>query len=242
MDPSIAPIPLMVLGLLLMLMTLRRFEGFFKENTLFLLFIAGMILGFVSTLIERIFFPLVGSFENIEGVLVLYLYPSAIYIIGSSILAEGFKAVVINLARFRFKRETTFFGFGLGIGFGATASIMPFFQFSDYLYPRGVALPILISVVYILLNGATGLVLGAGSARGATVSSFVQAFGIHALFSLALLGEVFFAGYESPYLYLVIGMGVIILAVILYLFSLSLFYWGFPDEDKKRVRRALRRA
>jgi divalent metal cation (Fe/Co/Zn/Cd) transporter len=240
MDPSIAPIPLMILGLLLMLFTLRRFDGLFKEDTLFLLFIAGMILGFASIVLEYLIFPMEKSFKEIEGVLTIYFSSSAIYVIGSAILAEGFKAVVINLRRFRLVRETTFLGFALGIGFGSTSAIMPFYQFTDYVYPRGVILPIMISIVYILLNGATGLILGAGSARGQTMSSFAQAFGVHALFSLGVLGAAFFVGYISSYPYLAIGFGMVASAFILFTISLKLFYWGLPDEEKRKIRRKIR--
>lgn len=241
MDPSLAPIPLMVVGLLIMLLTLRRFDGFFKENSLFFLFIAGMIIGFVSILLENLISPLEGSFSTVDKVLTIYYLESLVYIIGSSILAEGFKTVVINLPRFRQKREATFMGFGLGIGFGATASIMPFFKFVDYVYPRGIVIPVSIAMIYILVNGATGLVLGSGSARGATITSFAVALGIHSIFSSVILGGVFLSHHESPYLYLAVMVGGILLAIALYLLSLKSFYWGLPDEEKKRVRRALRR-
>jgi len=227
MDPSLAPIPLMIAGLLLMLVTLRRFEGFFKENTLFLLFIAGMMLGFASTVLERVLFGM----ESMGLI---------IYMAGSAILAEGFKGVAINLARFRFKRAATFFGFGLGIGFGTTAAIAPFFQFANLSYPRAIILPITIAVVYMLLNSATGLVLGAGSARGATLSSLAQAFGIHAIFSLMVWLGAFFSNYQNS-ICAVIGITTVISAIILYVFSLRLFYWGLPDEDKKKIRRAVRK-
>ena len=133
-------------ALILLYISLKDWQGEYAEKTLFIMFVIGIITGFIAALIE--------IFTVSSGLLIIALFP---------ILEQVMKTMVLNLRRFHRKRSTVIYGLSIGLGFGSiftpvsmiladieTTSIVPI-------------LAVLIgSIGIICIHGATGALLGYG--------------------------------------------------------------------------------
>ena len=139
-------------ALIILYFSLKGNEGEYKEKTIFISFIIGIIIGFVSAVVR----------------LNTY-YPFAFfYIIIFAFFEQLIKTIILNLRRFHEKRETLFYGLSLGLGFGSV--------FTPLLLIQGSALPdadisFMLSVAIgsfgiILFHGATGAFIGYGIYKG----------------------------------------------------------------------------
>ena len=90
-------------ALIILYIGLKGYEGHFKDKLIFLTFIVGIIIGFISAVIEL--------FTRDIGLI--------IYIILFPVLEQLSKTIVLNLGRFQEKQETTIYGLSLGLGFGS---------------------------------------------------------------------------------------------------------------------------
>ncbi|MDH7517373.1 MAG: protease PrsW [Candidatus Thermoplasmatota archaeon] len=133
-------------ALLLLFISLKGFEGFFKEKTMFIFFIAGIVTGFISAVIEIL--------TSNVGIYYLFLFP---------ILEQVFKTMILNIGRFQGKRETTIYGLTLGLGFGSiftpVSILFSNVQTTDYLL---FGLVLFGAIGIILFQGATGAIIGYG--------------------------------------------------------------------------------
>ncbi len=133
-------------ALLLLYISLKGYEGRFKDKLIFLTFIVGIIIGVVSAVIEL--------FTNKIGIiLIIVLFP---------VLEQLFKTIVLNIGRFQEKQHTTIYGLCLGLGFGSVftpvAIIMGGFQEINISFIAA----IIGSLGIIMFHGATGLIIGYG--------------------------------------------------------------------------------
>jgi len=103
---DVLPQTLLFLGiipaLVLLFISLKGYDGYYKDKIIFLTFISGIIAGFISILIEW--------FTVGVGVWFIILFP---------ILEQLFKTVILNISRFHGKKETVVYGLSLGLGFGS---------------------------------------------------------------------------------------------------------------------------
>ncbi len=103
---SVLPQTLLFLGiipaLILLFISLKGYDGYYKDKIIFLTFISGIIAGFISILIE---WYTVGV-----GIWFIILFP---------ILEQLFKTMILNISRFHGKKETVVYGLSLGLGFGS---------------------------------------------------------------------------------------------------------------------------
>jgi len=133
-------------ALILLFISLKGFEGHYKEKTMFIVFIAGIIAGFVSAIIELLT-------ANVR-IFYLFLFP---------ILEQLFKTMILNIGRFQGKRETTIYGLVLGLGFGAiftpVSILLSNIQTTDYML---FALVLFGAIGIILFQAATGTIIGYG--------------------------------------------------------------------------------
>jgi len=150
-------------ALLLLFISLKGFEGLFKEKTMFIFFIAGIVTGFFSAVIELLT-------ANV-GIYYLFLFP---------ILEQIFKTMILNLGRFQGKRETTIYGLVLGLGFGAiftpVSILLSNVQTADYLL---FALVLFGSFGIILFQAATGVFIGYGVYDGKLLKYLIFAILLH---------------------------------------------------------------
>jgi len=133
-------------ALIILYIGLKGYEGYYKEKLIFLTFIVGIIIGFISAVIEL--------FTRDIGLI--------IYIILFPVLEQLFKTIVLNLGRFQEKQETTIYGLSLGLGFGSVftpaAIIMGNFQEINIAFIAA----IIGSFGIILFHAATGALIGYG--------------------------------------------------------------------------------
>ena len=147
---SVLPQTLLFLGiipaLVLLFISLKGYDGYYKDKIVFLTFISGIIAGFISILIE---WYTVGV-----GIWFIILFP---------ILEQLFKTMILNISRFHGKKETVVYGLSLGLGFGSIFT--PFSIIvtnveggNDFL----VVLVALGSFGIILMHAATGIGIAYG--------------------------------------------------------------------------------
>jgi hypothetical protein len=133
-------------ALIILYLGLKGYEGRFKDKIIFLTFIVGIIIGFVSAVIELIT-PGIGLI---------------VYIVLFPVLEQLFKTIVLNIGRFQEKQETTIYGLSLGLGFGSVftpaAIIMGNFQEINLSFIAA----IIGSLGIILFHAATGVLIGYG--------------------------------------------------------------------------------
>jgi len=134
-------------ALIVLYISLKGYEGRFKDKLIFLTFIVGIVIGVVSAVIELV------TKDNIGIILVIILFP---------VLEQLFKTIVLNIGRFQEKQQTTIYGLCLGLGFGSvftpTAIIMGGFQEINLAFIAA----IIGSWGIILFHGATGVIIGYG--------------------------------------------------------------------------------
>lgn len=133
-------------ALIILYIGLKGYEGYFKDKLIFLTFIVGIVIGFISAVIELFT-------RDIGLILYIILFP---------VLEQLFKTIVLNLGRFQEKQETTIYGFSLGLGFGSVftpaAIIMGNFNEINIAFIAA----IIGSFGIILFHAATGAIIGYG--------------------------------------------------------------------------------
>jgi hypothetical protein len=133
-------------ALIILYIGLKGYEGYFKDKLIFLTFIVGIIIGFISAVIEL--------FTGSIGLIV--------YIILFPVLEQLFKTIILNLRRFHEKQETTIYGLSLGLGFGSVftpaAIIMGNFQEINVAFIAA----IIGTFGIIFFHAATGALIGYG--------------------------------------------------------------------------------
>jgi hypothetical protein len=134
-------------ALIILYIGLKGYEGHFKDKLIFLTFIVGIIIGFISAVIELF------TTRGIGLIIYIVLFP---------VLEQLSKTIVLNLGRFQEKQETTIYGLSLGLGFGSVftpaAIIMGNFQEINVAFIAA----IIGSFGIILFHAATGAIIGYG--------------------------------------------------------------------------------
>jgi RsiW-degrading membrane proteinase PrsW (M82 family) len=138
-------------ALILLYLSLKGYEGYYKDKNIFLTFVIGIILGFISCLFE--------IFTIGIGLLFIILFP---------IFEQLFKTIILNTGRFHGKKETVIYGLSLGLGFGSIFTplslIISNIQTSDDI---SIIISLIIgSIGIILVHGATGIIIGYGIFSG----------------------------------------------------------------------------
>ena len=147
---DVLPQTLLFLGiipaLVLLFISLKGYDGYYKDKIIFLTFISGIIAGFISILIEW--------FTVGVGVWFIILFP---------ILEQLFKTVILNISRFHRKKETVVYGLSLGLGFGSI--FIPFSIILTNVQGGNDLLIVLVaagSFGIILMHAATGISIAYG--------------------------------------------------------------------------------
>ena len=136
-------------ALIIFYFSLKKYEGLYKDKTLFITFVAGIIIGFISAYVNYI----VDYYFLLIGLIIMLLI---------ALFHQLFKTIILNIGRFQGKKETTLYGLSLGLGFGAAYT--PFLIiFTASVGSEGVLVLGLVaigSLGIILFHGATGALIG----------------------------------------------------------------------------------
>ena len=201
-------------ALVLLYISLKGYEGYYKDKVIFLTFVIGIIAGFVSVLIE--------TFTAGVGILFIILFP---------VLEQLFKTIILNIGRLQEKRETTIYGLSLGLGFGSIftpfSMITSNFQSENNLYL--IAFAILGSFGIILLHGATGTCIGYGVYAGKLSKYFIFAILLHLPVTvLIFLTTLYSVGY--------LQIGLIPYGLIIYWYATKKIMPQILSQSQRRKR------
>ena len=134
-------------ALFLMFISLKGYDGYYKEKLIFLTFVVGIVLGVIVVLIE--------AYSAAVGIYFIILYP---------ILEQLSKTIVLNFRRFHGKKETPIYGLSIGLGFGSIfipASLILLNLQGTYTNVT-ISISVIASVGIILIHAATGICIGYG--------------------------------------------------------------------------------
>jgi len=133
-------------ALVLLFISLKKYDGIYKEKTMFIMFIGGIMTGVLSIVIEYATLSV--------GFLAVILFP---------VLEHLLKTIILNMKRFQNKKETPLYGLSLGLGFGSVFT--PYYIIITSLHydnTNMLYLALVASIGIIILHGATGTLIGYG--------------------------------------------------------------------------------
>jgi len=140
-------------ALVLLFFSLKGYDGHYKDKTIFLTFVIGIVFGVIAAIVRLILNPL--------PLLI-------VYIILFAFLEQLLKTIVLNLRRLQRKKEATIYGLSLGLGFGS--SFTPFLIIAGSLSGQSdltfLSLVTLGSLGFILFHAASGAYIGFGIYSG----------------------------------------------------------------------------
>jgi hypothetical protein len=132
-------------ALVLLYISIKDWQGKFVEKTLFIIFIIGIFIGFIVSIVQL-------QFMIVIEILIIYPF-----------LEQIVKTMVLNLRRFQEKQSTIIYGLALGLGFGSIyppASMM--LISAESVTNQDILMILLGSIGLLLLHGATGAMIGYG--------------------------------------------------------------------------------
>lgn len=218
MSDGILPQASLFLGiipaLILLYISLKGYEGHYKDKNIFLSFVFGIITGFISAIIE--------TFTVAIGILFIILFP---------ILEQLFKTIILNIGRLQEKRATVVYGLSLGLGFGSIFVPLSIIVANIQTVDLFLFISVIVgSIGLILFHGATGILLGYGIYSGALLNYFI----ITVLLHLPVTGWFFLTDYyDVEYL----QVGIIVYGLIVYLYSTKKIMPLILSQSQKRKRR-----
>ncbi|MDG6228843.1 MAG: protease PrsW [Candidatus Thermoplasmatota archaeon] len=219
MSLSILPQSSLFLGiipaLILIYISLKDWQGEYVEKTLFIMFVFGIILGFIAALVE--------IFTVSSGILLVVLFP---------VLEQVMKLAVLNLRRFHGKRSTVIYGLSIGLGFGSIFTPVSMILASVEAISNVALLAILLgSIGIIFIHGATGAIIGYGVYEEKTFTYYIYAVLIH----LPVTLWFFLTGYYNMSQ---LQVGIIVYGIIVYWYVKKQIIENVlkQTENRKRTR------
>jgi uncharacterized membrane protein len=143
-------------ALILLFIGLKGYDGIYKDKSVFLTFVIGIVFGVVAAIVRFLISPLPS--------LVIGYVNAIVYAVLFAFFEQLFKTIVLNLKRLQGKKETTIYGLSLGLGFGS--SFTPFLVIAGGLASSNdlffVSLVAFGSLGFILMHAATSTYIGFG--------------------------------------------------------------------------------
>jgi hypothetical protein len=166
-------------AMIILYFTLKKYEKYFEDKKMFLSFVAGLITGFFSVIIEGL--------TRSAGIIA--------FVILIPILEQLIKTIALNLRLFRGDESAPVYGASLGLAYGSI-----FIPFSMIIYAsRGVTLDTLQTGIivagamgFIFFHGATGIYIGYGAGTGRTWEYFIYAVLLQIPLSIVVLLTMYY--------------------------------------------------
>lgn len=199
-------------ALILLYISLKGYEGYFKEKLIFLTFIVGLIIGFIAAVVE-----------------ILTIEVGLFYIILFPIFEQLFKTIILNIRRFQEKQETTIYGLCLGLGFGSVFTpeiiIMGNYQTADIAFVSAVVG----SFGIILFHATTGTLIGYGIYAGKLTRYLLSAI----LLQLPITAVIFITSYlQVGY----VQISLVIYGIPVYWYATKKIMPRILEEGQRRKR------
>ena len=214
-------------ALILLYISLKGYEGHYKDKTIFLTFIIGIVLGFIAALV--LFF----TFKGFEGII--------IFIILLAFFDQLFKTIVLNLGRLQEKTGTPIYGLSLGLGFGS--SFTPFLiiavssSFTSDVYV--LSLIAIGSLGIILFHGATGAYIGYGVLSGRLTKYLLTAVIIQLPFNFILGMTILYSRPNSLNIQLGLVIGLIFYGSIVFWYVIKKIMPQILTKSMRRKRSSI---
>jgi hypothetical protein len=211
-------------ALMLLYITIKGYEGFYKDKVMFLTFVAGIIMGFIAALAQSI------------------TYAAAIvFVVLLSFFDQLFKTIILNIGRLQENRETPIYGLSLGLGFGS--SFTPFMIIAisslgisntNVLLTAGAG-----SIGIILFHGATGSYIGYGIYQGKLMKHLLIAILLQLPFNFLVGLMVIFSIPEFLETQIGLALAIILYGIVVYWYTTKKVLPNLltPSEKRKRIKK-----
>jgi len=140
-------------ALVLLFISLKGYEGYYKDKSIFLSFVMGIILGVIVAVVRLLINP--------QPFLIIFIVLFAFF-------EQLIKTIVLNIGRLHYKKETTIYGLSLGLGFGS--SFTPFLiiaiSLTGQITLTSLVIIVIGSIGFILFHAASGAFIGFGIFSG----------------------------------------------------------------------------
>jgi len=208
-------------ALLLLYIGLKGYGGHYKDKTVFLTFVVGIILGFVAAFVQ--------SF-TIAGVI--------IYIILLAFFDQLLKTMILNIGRLQEKKESTIYGLSLGLGFGSAFTPFLIIAVSSLITSDVYVLSLIAvgSLGIILFHGATGAYIGYGICAGKLTKYFLTAIVIQLPFNLLLGLAIIYSKPETFYEQVGLVAGLVIYGTIVFWYVITRIMPRILTRNTRRKR------
>jgi hypothetical protein len=136
-------------ALIFLYLGIKGYEGHYKEKYVFLTFVVGIVIGFISIVVRILINP----------------FPLLIfYIIIFAFFDQLLKTMILNLRRFHNQTGTVIYGLSLGLGYGSvfTPFLLVAHAASNQSYAYSLIWVAIGSFGFILFHGAVGTIIGYG--------------------------------------------------------------------------------
>lgn len=135
-------------ALILLYISLKDWQDHYTEKTLFIMFILGIIIGFIVVLMSTFY----------DLLIIILIFP---------FLEQIIKTMILNLRRSQAKQATVMYGLGFGLGFGSIYPPAFLILFSQAEMSNFILVSTLLgSLGLLLIHGATGALIGYGIYQG----------------------------------------------------------------------------
>jgi len=201
-------------ALILLFISLKGYDGYYKDKVIFLTFVAGLIIGVLTVIIE--------AYTASVGIFFIILFP---------ILEQLFKTIVLNIGRFHGKKETPIYGLSLGLGFGSIfiPSSIILLNIQGSYDNITIAFALFGSLGIILIHAATGVCIGYGVFNYSLPKYLLYAIVLY----IPVTGLVYLSTYiEKFYLQLLL----LPFGIILYWYFTTKIMIKIKDEKKLELK------
>lgn len=152
-------------ALIVLFIFLKGYDEYYSDRGVFLTFMAGIFVGFISVIV-RIQMPHPSVvFILIQPVIILFIVLFAFF-------EQLFKTIILNIGRFHEKKATIIYGLSLGLGFGTVFTPFLIIQAASFegfegfiLTNSHIVLITIGSIGVILFHAATGALIGYGVSK-----------------------------------------------------------------------------
>jgi hypothetical protein len=203
-------------ALVILYISLKGYEGQYKDKHVFLTFAIGIILGFIVALARLLINPL--------PLMVVFIVLFAFF-------EQLFKTIVLNVGRLQEKRETTIYGLSLGLGFGSV--------FTPFLLIAGgasieagyyfVSLVSIGAIGIILFHGATGAYIGYGIYSGKLTKYLLTAIILQLPFNALIDMTRFYPNIYFPHFQIIL----VLYGLLIFLYVFKKIMPGISSKSKR---------
>lgn len=151
-------------ALFFLYIALKGYEGYYKDKTIFITFVIGIISGIIAAVVRILLNPpplVIANIVIIDSFTIAYIILFAFF-------EQLIKTIVLNIRRLHLKKETTIYGMSLGLGFGS--AFTPFLVIAGSVSGQTsftfLSLVAFGSLGFILFHAASGTYIGYGIYKG----------------------------------------------------------------------------